>query len=326
MSPILKHLKNDGYHVTVHGSQRVIDVIKNNPNVDKVILHHDDFVEPDKLKPMWEEISKGYDKFINLCESIEGTLVKVPSREDFHWSKERRHAECNVNYYDRTLEVAGYPHVKGENGELYFSSFEESMFQDTMLKDLGRFKILWCLSGSSAHKSYPYSEYVAIAFLTKYPDSVIYTVGDTVCELLQWQHPRTRNYADKWGIRKTLCTTKFVDLVISPDTSVLNAAGCFETPKIALLSSISEENVTKYFKNCTNLTGTADCYPCHLLHYNQDACCVDEITLAAKCMSTITPEQVFNAMEDVYKKWKGIEDGENICSNQDISSQLSGQI
>jgi ADP-heptose:LPS heptosyltransferase len=46
-----------------------------------------------------------------------------------------------------------------------------------------------------------------------------------------------------------MALTKFVDLVISPDTGVLHASGCYDTPKIGLLGHTTIENITKYFKN-----------------------------------------------------------------------------
>ena len=155
---------------------------------------------------------------------------------------------------------------------------------------------------------------------------MIYTVGDELCELLEWRHNQTRNYAGKWSVRKTMLMTKYANLIISPETFVLNAAGAFDTPKIALLSHSTEENLTKYFKNCISITGKAECYPCHKLHYTQETCQVDDMTFACKCMSTLSPDDLFKTIEKEYKKWKGIDYGEDIRTTENVSWQLPGQV
>ena len=62
--------------------------------------------------------------------------------------------------------------------------------------------------------------------------------------------------------------TKYADLVVGPETGILNAAGCFPTPKITLLSHSRHENLCKYWENdyCLAPEG-AFCHPCHVLHY-----------------------------------------------------------
>jgi len=96
-------------------------------------------------------------------------------------------------------------------------------------KHKGKFLILWSLSGSSGHKTYPFTEFVAKGFLDKHPDAMILTVGETLCELLEWSHPQTKCYSGKWPIRKSLIMAKYADLIIAPETGIANAAGCFDS-------------------------------------------------------------------------------------------------
>lgn len=303
ITPLFKILHEDGYEVTFHTSKWGMEVARHNPYISRFSLHDASIPPDERLTAYFEELGRGYDKVINLCESIEGSLAKVSWREDFHWSKEKRHEECNKNFYDYALELSGYPDKKGYNGELYFSRMEEQTAKDIRKKHKGKFLILWSLSGSSPHKSYPFAEYVAKALLNKYDDIQILTIGDSACGLIDWQHPRTKNYSGIWPIRKSLIMTKYADLVVGPDTGVMHASGCYDTPKILLLSSNTEENLSKYWKNCTNLVPPVDCHPCHRLHYGMEYCPKDEQLGTPICMSKLKAIDVFNAIEGQYLEW-----------------------
>jgi ADP-heptose:LPS heptosyltransferase len=305
ITPLVRLLKEEGYHVTVNGSRQVIEVLKHNPFVDKVVEHVKDSVPRETLDEYWAEMAKGYDKFINLSESIEGSLLKVEGREEFTWPVTKRHSECNVNYYDRTLDIGGFGKIKGRNGELYFSPFEEKTARDYRKKYKNKFLVLWSLSGSSYHKTYPWAEMAARAFLDTHPDAMILTVGDHLCEMLEWSHPQAKCYSGKWPIRKSMIMTKYVDLVVGTETGILNASGCFGTPKITMLSHSSEENLTKHWENSHPVFATdVGCQPCHQLHYTLNSCPISPATKAPECMSKIMPGVVLNKMNNIYREWK----------------------
>lgn len=309
MTPLLRVLKEDGYHVTVNCSPQGNEMLRHNPHVDKIVIHERDSVPRETLDEYWAEMAKGYDKFINLSESIEGSLLKIEGREDFNWSDAKRHAECDVNYYDRTLEIGGYGHIKGKVGELYLSSLENKFARDYRRKYKDRFMIQWALSGSSYHKAYPHAENVAMAFLDAYPDAMIITTGDELCTLLEWSHPRTKCYSGKWGIRKTFSVSKYCDLVIGAETGQLHAAACFDTPTIVLMSHSSEENLSKYWKNSISVGADVACRPCHKLHYRRETCPTNELIKASICMSDLRLSTVLDAMEKTYKQWRENRDG-----------------
>lgn len=304
VTPVFRLLKEAGYHVTFHTSKGGMDVTKHNPNIDQWSLHDASVPPDDRLTMYFNELGRGYDRVINLCESIEGSLAKVPWRDDFNQSKEALHEQCNKNFYDYTLELAGFEDIKGLNGELYFSNLEEKLARDIRKKYRGKFLILWSLSGSAVHKAYPFAELVALSILDKYDDIQIITVGDSVCGLIDWIHPRTKNYSSMWNIRKSLIMTKYANLVVGPDTGVMHGAGCFDTPKILMLSSNTEENLSKYWRNCTNLVPPVDCHPCHKLHYGMDYCKLDEKLKIPICTSKLQPIVLYNAIEIEYNKWK----------------------
>jgi len=303
LTPVFPLLKRDGYHITMNTTEAGRNLLKLNPYIDEFLIHDSSIPANEELTRHWEKISQGYDRVINFSESIEGSLSKVEWRDDYYKSKEERHAECNVNFYDHTLAWAGYPN-NGERGQLHFSQLEHSFMRAYRKKYKKKFLVLWSLSGSSGHKTYPFTEYVARKFLEMNPDAMILTVGDPLCELLEWSHPQTKCYSGKWPIRQSMLATKYVDLVVSTDTGLIHAAGCYDTPKILLLSSTTEENLSKYFTNCTNLSADVLCQPCHRLHYSMKNCLLDAKLKTPECMTKLKPAEVYLAMEEAYTKWK----------------------
>jgi len=153
VTPLLRCLKEDGYHVTVNGSTASIPVLFNNPNVDNIVPQIRNIVPNRELGQYWAYWAKKYDKYVNLSESIEGTLLKVEGRRDFYTTKEWRHKMCNVNYYDASLAAGSYGHVRGRNGEIYLTA-KERRFAKRMLPD-DTFNIVVSLTGTSHHKYNP---------------------------------------------------------------------------------------------------------------------------------------------------------------------------
>jgi ADP-heptose:LPS heptosyltransferase len=235
---------------------------------------------------------------------------------------------CNVNYQDRTMEIAAYPDAKGQLPELHFTEMEESLAQLIREAHKGKFLILWSLSGSSLHKCYPWTHIVAARVHQSYPDAVIVTVGDEMCKMLEsWSHPNTLNKSGVWTIRQSMLMTKYSDLVIGPETGVLNAASCYPTPKIVLLSHSSPENLTKYWQNCVSLSAPVHCQPCHRLIFDGECLksqaqvkAVDGQLIplnvrheGAKCMEALQPERILEAIEKFYRRWKNVRPRETVC-------------
>jgi len=292
--PVFKKLKEEGYHVTVNCSEVARDVLKHCPYVDELAVQIRDYV-PNKgtvsgpLWDYWAELAKQYDKFINLTGAAEETLLVPDSRlmrmmDDLG----KKHPELNeenkfynairsirqqvgeTNYYDNHLAKAGYPD-RGMNGELFFSDSETVAAEGFREKYAGRFIVMWVLSGSSYHKRYPYFQEIAQELVVRNPDILLISVGDIECSLLE--RAESNKYlprAGRWHLRTTLNMVRYVDLVIGPETGILNAAGCFDTPKITMLSHSSHENLCKYWKNDFCIAPEQKevfCHPCHTLHY-----------------------------------------------------------
>ena len=324
-SPVFRLLKEQGYHVSLNCRKATASVFDNNPNIDEFIFHDEGMPNGDALTRFWKSLEEKCDRFINLSGSIEEGLLPAEGKHvPYNWSHELRHAKFNVNYYDRTLELAGFPEVKGLNGEVYFSADELAWGQKLRDQYRNRFWVLWALSGSSFHKTYPWAEKVAKTFLDRHRGAMTMTVGDDLCRLLEWEHPQNKKRAHLWStdFRKSMIACKFADMVVSAETGIANVAGCFDTPKAIMLSHSSVENLTKYWVNCKSLTPTnASCYPCHKLHYTLKSCPLDTLAEipekmrsvdqclggnveAPICTSRMKPETVLAALEEAYDNWK----------------------
>lgn len=316
ITPILRQLKKDGYHVVLNCSEYATQVLKENPNIDEFIVQQKDVIPNDKLDEYWAEISKGFDKVVNLTGTIEQDLLKVQGKEEFNWSHKRRKKECNKNYIDYTMERAGYE-LKGEPTELFFTEQEERLAKTFLENHKDKFLIVWAMSGSSIHKVYPWAEYVAGTLCQKYgDDTLIVTVGDDFSRMIEWNLPNTLPRCGIFTIRQSMILTKYANLVIGPETGILSAASCYDTPKIIFLSHSSEENLTKYWKNVTALhPEDCRCHPCHKLIY-VDTCPSGKVGGRPRCAENIRPETVFKAIETHFKDWKHGRENKPISDSQ----------
>ncbi|MHC4156225.1 MAG: methyltransferase domain-containing protein, partial [Planctomycetota bacterium] len=321
VTPVLRKLKSEGWRITYNCTPYSAEVLRACPWVDEFLLQERNVVPNAELGSYWEEIGQGFERVVNLCESVERTLLVQQGRPEYHLSHKKRHEMCNVNYQDRTMEVAGYPDAKGQLPELHFTGMEEALAQLIREHYKDKFFILWSLSGSSLHKCYPWTHIVAATIHQKYPDVVIATVGDEMCKILEsWAHPNTLNKSDVWTIRQSMLMTKYADLVVGPETGVLNAASCYPTPKIVLLSHSSPENLTKYWQHCVALGAPVHCQPCHRLIYDGE-CFKSQVEVkavdgqivpinvrheGAKCMEGLKPERIIEKIETFYRRWKNV--------------------
>lgn len=316
LTPLLKQLHQDGYHVTLNSNPYCLPALENNPYIHNLLVQERDVVPNLMLGDYWNFWKGEYDKVVNLSESIEGDLLYVEGRPVFFTSKEWRHKTANKNYYDYTLARGGYPSILGTRGELFFTQAEERRARETFESYKNTFTIIWALNGSSHHKVYPLRQPTLNQWFETHPDSKVITVGDTMAQLSEYAHPNCVPKAGVWSVRESLIAAKYADLVIGPETMMTNAAGCFATPKITLLSHSTHENLCKYWENDYCLAPdveTAPCYPCHQLHYTKESCPMgiiedsstkEQLGDAPICSLAVSPQRLLNRMEEVYQLWK----------------------
>ncbi|CAB4211900.1 AdoMet_MTases domain containing protein [uncultured Caudovirales phage] len=303
---IFPRLKELGYHVTVMTTPRGQEIIKHDPNVDDWYIVDTDQVPNRELFDFWKVQAGRFDLFVNLSESIEGTLLALPGRPNHSWPHEVRKKRMNTNYHEWTAELAGVPF---KPCRLFYPTDDEKIGALTLLTrhTSPAFNVVWALSGSSQHKFTPHMDAVMARILMEMPEAQILLVGDEACKILEqgWEsEPRVICLSGGLSIRETLALAGLSALVIGPETGVLNAVGFEEVNKVLLLSHSSDNNLSKHWKNVQALTPVGcSCYPCHRLHYSSEYCAIVEETGAALCAQNIEAHVIYAAVEKVYKKW-----------------------
>lgn len=302
-SPVFKRLKEQGYYVFFNCTERCYEVNCKNPNIDCFWILESNEVPAEELEAYWEKLKKPFTRFINLNGTIEEKLLLVPWDKDYTGTKEEVDKRCNKNYMDATMEAAGFPELKGEQPELFFKKREED-WAAAIRKKYPGFLVAYSLSGSSPHKTYPYAGEVIQAIVDGLPDATVLLLGEEGCRNIIDPHPRVVDMCGQFGIRRSYILTKIADLVISTETSIANAASCFDTPKIILLSHSSNENLTKYWRNCLVVEPNVSCFPCHRLHYSKASCPLDATLELPICASLTHPAKILDKVEQVYGHWK----------------------
>ena len=304
-------LKEQGYRVCVNVTERGEDILKSDPNVDELLVQKTDQVPNDKLTEYWKVMSPCFDKFVQLSESIEGKLLLIGDRFDTiedktvfikgdprfeNLSKNEIHELCNKNYMEETHDLGGVPYKFYP--KFYPTKSEIKWAKEVRRRIKTRNVILWSLSGSSVHKVYPWTDSVISRILLERNDVSFVTVGDDLCQLLEmgWEkEKKVITKSGKWSIRKTLAFLDVCNIIVGPETGVLNAASTLDCHKIVMLSHSSKENLSKHWTNTTTLEPeyySNYCYPCHKMHWGFKTCNRDEETGGAMCAANIKPESI----------------------------------
>lgn len=306
-SSVWAGLKKQGYHVTVFASPPGSDVITEDPNIDNLVLFDVDQVPNANLGDFWNVQKKKFDKFVNLCESVEATFLALPTRIQHTWPPALRHKLMNVNYLQFHHEMAGVPH---EPNIKFFPSIEEKRWAaDVRHKMHAELVVMWSLAGSSVHKTWSGLDNIIASIMLMFPKVHVVLVGGADCQVLEagWEkEPRVHKMSGKWKMRQTMAFMDQCDLIIGPETGVLNAASCMDVSKICILSHSSYENLTRDWKNTIAIASEKTTCPgrgdneapaCHQLHYGWANCKKDPDTGTAQCQADITSQEVWNHVD-----------------------------
>lgn len=292
-------LKSQGYHVTFYCETRGHEVAKSDANFDKFYIQDKDQVPNLRLGDFWNWEKRKYDKWVNLSESVEGSLLALPDRAPSMWPQPMRHKYMNHNYLEFMHDIAGTQYQWFKDGQRFHATEDELRWANEEKAKNPGITILWALAGSSIHKVWPFID-IAFARLLEATDAVIYTSGDATTKKLEagWENePRMKLRAGEWTIRQTLAFAQVADLVVGPETGVLNAVAYDKNvAKIVLLSHSSVENLTRdWYKTISLIPMNTSCYPCHRMHYNWDNCRREEEGVAS-CQKDISPDTMWTAL------------------------------
>lgn len=309
---LLPALKAEGYHITFYTTPRGLEAIKHEPLIDHFVIQDTDQVPNHELGPFWDYISKKYTKFINLSESVEGSLLALPDRIESRWPKEVRHMLMDFNYLEFTHKIA---EVEFHRPKMRFvpSEAEKAWAKKEYIKIAAAPLIMWVIRGSSLHKVWNGGvdeanqmtgmDGVLNRILMTWPNAKVVTVGDKWCqdkiEPVWAAEARIVRRSNIWSIRETMAMAQMADMVIGPETGVLNSVAMESMRKIVFMSHSSVKNLTDGWVNTASLVPEGvSCYPCHRLVYKWQDCNQDGETGIAKCQASITPEMVWDAIRE----------------------------
>ena len=334
-SSVLAGLKKQGYHVTLNSHPNGELLMRHDPNIDDFIVQDPNQVPPDWLGEYWKALEWEFDKCVNLSESVEGTLLALSGRRTHALPKGARHMIMDVNYMDFMHAIGEVPN---ETNFGFYPTKAETKKMETFRDKLGNVPaILWALSGSSVHKTWPWVPEV-ICWLMQHTNAKVVLIGGKECQILEkavcqtlMKHyfGTTAKKSDKmklsqmliaikaktggenrilcksgsWNIREALTFLEYTNMVVGPETGVLNAASLKPMAKVVMLSHSSHNNLTRDWVNTTVIEPVdTPCYPCHRLHYNREHCPEDKPTGAAMCAASIRPEMMCHAIIESLKR------------------------
>jgi predicted SAM-dependent methyltransferase/ADP-heptose:LPS heptosyltransferase len=276
-------LKEQGYYITLYCAEGPgEEAIRGNPHVDEYYIQGRGQVPDQALPLFWANERVKYDKWVNLCESVEGGLLAMTDRPVDTYEPAVRHAMLDWNYVDRQHLIAGVPDA--EHRIHFYPTPAEAKWAKTEKQALGEFLVVWSLAGSSVHKTWPWLDNVISGLLIDFPEVSIVFLGGADGVVLEqgWDSAlRVHRRSDKYSVRESLSLAQVADVVIGPETGVLNAVSMEEMPKVIFLSHSTQENLTKHWVNTHSLAsvGTVckgrgnDAAPaCHRLHHGWARC------------------------------------------------------
>lgn len=312
-TPVVRYLAGQGHEIVYVANERGVQVLKGNPHVKTLIEEKTDATPNHKLSDHISYLQKKYkcERVIDFSESIEVALSLHPKSPDYNLSKKERFARFNRNFYEYAFEHAKENWGKWSTEpvnllpELFFDKSELDEAHKYLKPSY--FNVLFGMSGSGHNKAYPHYVELAERICEEIPEAHIITVGDERCRLIEPEiEGRVTNLSGKVPMRTSMALTGLVDLVISPDTGLLHASGCYPTPKIALLGHTTGENITKHFSNCYNVeadSAKAPCSPCFRLIYNMKMQCpLNHVTQSSICMAEgVEVDRILTNVKEVYR-------------------------
>jgi len=262
-TPVPRLLVAQGYEVDVGVWPQNRAVYEYNPFVRAQVLYPEN---QDQYFEWQAQIEQNYDRIIDLGYTVEkrflhrtdGFFGPIPSM------KERRVTAAGKNYYTETLKAAGFDGPKLP--EIYPSREETDIldrYQEEIIQD-GRKILFWNLNGSTKNKFIVKGLQYIKAVLAQVPDSIHHIITGMNFDAQNLpDDPRVR-IAD-WDLRTTILLTQLVNVVIGPESGLVNAAGAWGTPKVILYSHSAPENLGAHFLNHYPICPDCDCHPCYLI-------------------------------------------------------------
>ena len=262
-------LKDEGYDVvdfeTNTKGMRLLDC---NPFIDKLF-----FFEPAKnmeiysdntmLERHWSELSREYDRFINLYRSLEYGCVAMEDTPEYYMHPKARKWMSEINFYDQTTKWAGFPDLMGKyRGELWYTPNEREIVEKYMEKFKDKFTVMINLTGTTIHKVLlDYQEFIDY-ILDEYQDANVITTGDGHCKDMVKTNERVFNIAGVYPFKQAALIIRYIDCLLTMESGLGVVASMWGTPSIQIMTSSSLKNHSNGAPGDLSLQSPARCSPC----------------------------------------------------------------
>ena len=191
--------------------------------------------------------------------------------------------------------------------KLFFKK-EEMDWLKTTLKSMGitdnDYVIGIQMETSAPLRNFPKEKLKAVTdILVKEPSVKIVLIGTEQHEIIT-QYYKGANIniipALKYSVRQSIVLTSRYNLVISPDSFMIQAAGALDKPLVGIYGPFPSEVRMKYFKNAVGLDPSVVCSPCYKHDFRG---CIKGSP--SPCFTLINIEDVLQAVDYLKHKFTG---------------------
>lgn len=288
-SSVCWHLKHEGYHVTVYASRHGAEVLRHDPNIDRVFGLPDGALTDAEFLAWRAHESIKYERWADLLGSVENRLLYHETSNEFFMPHRLRHRFANVNYLEMVHDYADVPH---EWHQRFYPTADETAWAKKMRAALAGPVVVIAPAGSGPVKYWPHSQ----RLMERLGQAGIYSlvVGDVNDEAVLGVEPWGIFVGMEWPVRAALAYALEADAVVGTESLMVNAVAFEPMLKVVTLSHSSNENLTKHWRNtvAVEAAGLA-CHPCHRIHPPAFRFCArDTVTQAAACLAMANPDQI----------------------------------
>jgi len=289
-SSVAAHLKAEGHHVTVYAARTGAEVLRHDPNIDRLITMRDRMLTDDELLRYYAHEAVKYTRWVNLVGSVESNLLPHPNEVRFFLDQPLRHKLMNRNYLDAVHEWAGLDGA--EPRQKFYPSAEELRLARELRAKLAGPLVVLNPTGSGIVKTWPHSQRLMELLAARGVHTVL--LGDLRGVDAEGVEPFGHVVGMEWPLRMALTYATLADAVVATESVIANAVAFEPMLKVVTLSHSSNENLTRDWLNTAAIEPQAiTCHPCHRVHGADFAFCArDQRTGAAACQAAVSAEMV----------------------------------
>jgi ADP-heptose:LPS heptosyltransferase len=279
--PVLKYLKNKYPTCYIKAASGCKQPLENNPYIDEV--HN---------MPFDAKLMEDCDYHLFFQGILESGSEK---------SKVTHAVDMFFSYFG--IDSIQFP-AEEKRPQLFFTNAEVE-WKDRELKRLGitdeNYVIGIQMETSAPLRNFPKEKFkTVIDTLAKEQNVKIALVGvpahDLIAGYYKGHYPNIL-ILTKYNVRQTMTMATRYNLIISPDTFMIQTAGALDKPVIGLYGPFPSEVRMKYFKNAIGLDASVKCSPCYKHDFRG---CIKGFP--SPCWTQITAEDVLQASD--YFKFK----------------------